>query len=142
MTEQMIIGGMSLTVMLLSCIAAALITALFIRWFTTAVARFKPGYTTVFLVSLVCGVGTNALGFFLIWYMASVNLMAGLIGFCATFLAGFVAHSWALGAFLKHPETGPIGIKSGFVINFASIGAIVITTSPVFAFFGLMYRRF
>jgi hypothetical protein len=32
MTEKMIIGGMSLTVMLLSCIASALIAALLIRY--------------------------------------------------------------------------------------------------------------
>ncbi len=137
MMEKITNGGASMTIMMLTCVMSALITALFARWFTTAVGKFKPSYTTVFLITLICGIGANLLGFAIMIYMAKISLIAGAVAAGVSGLAVFVVHSWALGAFMKHPETGPIGIKSGFVINFASIGAIVMMAFPVLLLVGV-----
>lgn len=95
---------------------ATLVSAFSLTHATNFIASFKPSYRVALkgwilclLASFVAAFSVGiVMGFFAIGSLYSQQLVGIAIGTAAS--------SYVLGIVLKHPDTGPIGLKRGFLV--------------------------
>jgi hypothetical protein len=103
----------------------ALLGALLLQLFTSAVAKFKPTYKVAYIVSLIGGLINGSLGSAVAFIVTATGNDMTLAVYGVLLVVGFLLYSWMLGVLLKHPDTGAIGFKTGFLINLAYLAAFL-----------------
>lgn len=117
-----------------SSVAVSLFTAKIVQFATNKVAGFNPSYSSAFLVSFLTLVIATVLG--------GLGAVAGLgrsaigmvLGLSATFLIGAGLYGWLL----RHPVSGPIGMRKGVLVSLVQLGvvsALLVGLMVVFAAF-------
>lgn len=117
-----------------SSVAVSLFTAKIVQFATNKVAGFNPSYASAFLVSFLTLVIATVLG--------GLGAVSGLgrsplgmvLGLLATFLIGAALYGWLL----RHPASGPIGMRKGVLVSLVQlvvVGALLVGLMVVFTAF-------